>query len=148
MIVVFVRHGAPRNNESDPELTSFGHRMSIETGQWLKNKGWVPSVCFSTKTRRTFQTAENLLLGCQVSLVINPFDMAEDVQVLDPIHALLTENLFAKVALVCCHQPLLEHLRLQYAPHGPPIRFATAFIMRYSEGQWICIDTWAGRVSY
>ena len=148
MIVAFVRHGAPRNNEKNPRLTSFGHRMSIEAGVWLKSKGFLPQSCWSTNTNRTLETAENILIGCEQTLSIQVLEMLEADMSLSQIKSIFVNEGSKKVLLFCCHQPLLESLRNNYAPDSPPIRFASALIMRYSDEGWFYIDAWPGRLSY
>ena len=148
MNVVFVRHGAVRGNEVDPALTSYGHRMSIEVGAWLKSKECLPESFWSTPTKRTLQTAENILIGCGLKRPINSLEMTEFELSLEQIKKILSLNSGIMTCLFCCHQPLMEKLRNQYAPNSPPIRFASALIMRYSEGAWVYKDAWPGRHSY
>ena len=148
MLVAFVRHGAVRSSQQDPELTSMGHRMSLEVGRWLKSKAFLPDVVWSTKTRRTFQTAENIILGNESNLTVNLIDMEEFELNFDRITSLFIQDSSFKTALFCGHQPLLEHLRTRFAPKSPPIRFASALIMRYSKGDWFYKDAWPGRPNY
>ena len=148
MLVAFIRHGAVRSSQTDPELTSQGHRMSLDVGRWLKSKGYIPDICWSTKTRRTNQTAENIILGCESELTVKPIEMNEYDMNLDFLAKRIVQYPSAHVALFCCHQPLLEYLRQNFAPNSPPIRFASALIMRYSEGDWIFEDALPGRPNY
>jgi phosphohistidine phosphatase SixA len=62
-VLVILRHAEPRRSESDPELTSFGHRMALEAGQWVASllPADVPVQVLHTATMRTRQTAENVL---------------------------------------------------------------------------------------
>ena len=62
-MLIILRHAEPRRGESDPELTSAGHRMAREAGGWVA--GLLPEGAttrvFHTPTHRTRQTAEALL---------------------------------------------------------------------------------------
>ena len=142
MLIAFVRHGAVRNSQTDPELTSLGHRMSLEAGRWLKSNGYIPDVCWSTNTRRTVQTAANLILGCEKEIAVNTIEMNEFDLTLDFLTILISNNSDFKTGLFCCHQPLLENLRKNFAPNSPSIRFASALVMRYSDGDWQYADAW------
>lgn len=57
---VILRHAEPRRSESDPELTSAGHRMALDAAAWvvdtLPAEGSVQ--VHHTPTARTRQTAE------------------------------------------------------------------------------------------
>mgnify|MGYP000123490771 CR=1 FL=1 len=58
-MLVILRHAEPRRGESDPELTSAGHRMALEAGEWVLARlpGAAPVRILHTPTARTRQTA-------------------------------------------------------------------------------------------
>lgn len=66
--IVYVRHGERSHIGKDDPLTENGRAMALSTGQWLKEKGLVPSRVIHTGTRRTLETAEQLLLGLGIQV--------------------------------------------------------------------------------
>ena len=62
MDLAFTRHGERRRGESDPALTSAGHRMAREAALWLQGQGFSPARIVATPTLRTEQTADEWAL--------------------------------------------------------------------------------------
>ena len=85
-MLIILRHAEPRQTELDPELTSFGHRMAGEAGDWVAGiLAAMPEVqLLHTPTNRTQQTATaiQIRLGDGASIASIP-QLPESLQDLD-----------------------------------------------------------------
>ena len=148
MKIVFIRHGARRSSESDPELTSQGRKMSFETGQWLGKKGHLPDAILSTPTQRTQQTAAECLLGCDKGLSIQSINIPEQWEEwLDFLEEL--GDSFSNNLAIVGHHPTMYLLTKHYDVKVPGHHFASAVVLqKLANRQWNCIDSWPGRADF
>ena len=149
MKVVFVRHGERRSGESDPELTSWGRKMSTETGRWLQSQGLTPDQVIVTPTIRTQQTAEELLLVFSDRIPTREAWLPELMEDWEALMDSLEEEIPAEgVALLVGHHPTMDMLRRDLGPMPvtvPRGNFAAAGVLESSASGWRCIDAWPGR---
>lgn len=152
MVVVFIRHGEKRRTESDPELTSAGRRMSFETGRWLGEQGWVPSLILTTPTSRTRQTAEELQLALESTVPVEERDLPELSEDLADLLEVLVARRPALSVVVCVgHHPMMDVVKRQHPPAIPIPRtnFASAIALEISaEGAVQVLSAWPGRPSW
>lgn len=150
MRIAFVRHGEKRRGESDPALTSAGHRMATETGLWLRDLGLAPLLVLTTPTTRTRQTAEELRAVLPDAPLEERADLPEcrddwDVLV-DPLARRLGPT--AELLLVG-HHPTLHFLSDAFGPLPvavPRHHFAAALVLdRLAGGRWVITEAWPGR---
>ncbi len=151
MQVVYVRHGERRKGEADPELTSAGRRMALETGRWLAARGFSPSLIVHTPTARTRQTAEELALALSPAPVeihpATPESPRSWEALVQPFLARLGPE--GRLLLVG-HHPTLHFLIDTFGP--PPVaipraNFAAALVLERTLERWICTAAWPGRAA-
>jgi len=148
--VVFVRHGARRSTEADPALTSAGHQMAAETGDWLLSHRIVARRCLVTPTLRTRQTAEGLLGRLpELRAELVPFlpESRDDWDALVAQERPLVGD--HGVLLAVGHHPTLAFLLRCFgpAPVSVPLdHFATALVLDpIFTGSWAISAAWPGR---
>ena len=147
MKIVFIRHGAKRSSESDPELTSYGRKMAFETGQWLAKCGHIPHLIYSTSTLRTLQTAEECLFACELEIPIQSIDIPEQWEEWLDFLEKLGDDGPHNIAFVG-HHPTMHLLTAHYNLDVPNHHFASAIVLeKQTTKQWQCIDSWPGRAS-
>ena len=148
MVVVFTRHGEKRRGESDPELTSWGRRMALETGRWLLGQDIRPAVLLTTPTPRTRQTAEELALGLETDAPRHEPPLPEDEDGLSALLEALWSAHGPDGAVVCVgHHPTIDLLRQMYAfpVRVPEANGACAIVLSGQPGAWQCAAAWPGR---
>lgn len=152
MVVVFIRHGEKRRSESDPELTSAGRRMAFETGRWLGEQGWVPSLILTTPTARTRQTAEELQLALGAAVLVEERDLPElQEDLADLLEALAARRPALSVVVCVGHHPMMDLLKREHPPavEIPRTNFASAIALEVSaSGVVQAVSAWAGRPSW
>ncbi len=141
MHIIFVRHGARRSGESDPELTSWGRRMAAETGQWIGKQGIVLTAVRSTPTRRTQQTAAEITAALALEVAITHGEVPEELSawggLLDAGDALLLVG----------HHPTMDMLRHTFRLSVPRSNFASAVVLESTGAGWTVVSSWPGRPS-
>ncbi|MFT5679111.1 MAG: phosphohistidine phosphatase [Myxococcota bacterium] len=145
MKVIFVRHGERRKGESDPELTSWGRRMSTETGHWIQAQGLTPDQVIVTPTMRTRQTVEEILLVFSAPIPIREAGLPELLEDWDALLETIPEK---GVALLVGHHPTMDMLRRELGPlpvSVPRGHFASAVVLEADGGSWRCAASWPGR---
>lgn len=151
MKVVFVRHGERRKGESDPELTSWGRRMSTETGRWLQSQGLTPDQVIMTPTMRTRQTAEEILLVFSAPIPTREAGLPELMEDWDALMDALAEEVpEGGVALLVGHHPTMDMLKRELGPTPvtvPRGNFAAAVVLESGGSGWRCTAAWPGRPS-
>lgn len=149
MRVVFVRHGQRNHIEPDPSLTSDGHRMARETGEWLSSHQIHPDLCLLTPTRRTRQTADALLEN-HPHVRRRPVDAlpegdAEWVRFVDSWGPRVGAH---GVLLLVGHHPSLHYLLTRFGPPPVPVplaNVAAALVLDpVFSGQWAISAAWPG----
>jgi len=149
MHIVFVRHGERRKGETDPELTSAGRRMAVETGRWIVSCDLTPTKMITTATRRTQQTVAELQYAfgqtIQSQLMTVP-DTSESWS--NFVSDLYNDNGPDGVIVVVGHHPTTALLKRIYGPFPSPIpiiNYASAVVLTHDAGVWRCSSCWAGR---
>ena len=145
MRMIFIRHGAKRSKGG--ELTSYGRKMSFQSGQWLSHNGYIPARGFHTPTARTQQTLEEVLLGCERTIQVQQIEIGENWQgwlaMLEKISKANTSDV-----VVVGHHPTTEMLAQHYNIRIPTQNFATAIVLqKSSDGLWSFIDSWQGQTA-
>ncbi len=149
MKVVFVRHGAKRNNEADPSLTFYGKKMSVETGEWLKKNGHLPDKVICSGKKRTKETAYELLNGCGRKLNVSSEDLPEEEDDWNDYLNLLSLMDEKETTLLVGHHPTMLMLIEQYGLEISIQNFASAVVLKkISNGVWECADSWPGKADY
>lgn len=147
MYIIFVRHGERRKGESDPELTSWGRRMSTETGAWLQEQGLRPDLVMVTPTMRTRQTAEEILLLFSAPIPTREAELP--MEDWDALRELLQGELPEDgTALLVGHHPTMDMLKNQFSPLStivPRANFASAVVLQSGASGWRCTAAWPGR---
>ena len=147
MRIVFIRHGAKRSSEADPELTSYGRKMAFETGKWLLKSGYAPQFIYSTATARTSQTAEECLLACGREIPIHTMDIPEQWEEWLDFLEKLGDDCPPNITFVG-HHPTMHLLIAHYNIDVPNHHFASAVVLeKQTTKQWQCIDYWPGRAA-
>ena len=149
MKIVFVRHGERRKGESDPELTSWGRRMSTETGHWLQDQGLQPDLVWVTPTMRTRQTAEEIRLVFSAPIPTREAGLPELMEDWDALEDALSAALpEGGVALLVGHHPTMDMIKQEFGPlpvNVPRGNFAAAAVLESADGRWTCTAAWPGR---
>lgn len=151
MRVVFVRHGAPRTSEADPSLTSEGRSMASEAGEWLFHNAIMADWCLLTPTRRTRETAEEVLERWpHVRQQVVP-ELPETASTWDRLVAAWEPRLGDHgVLLLVGHHPTQEFLLAHFGPPPvPPLPggyAATIVVDRVFTGAWTITGAWPGRL--
>lgn len=149
MKIVFVRHGERRKGESDPELTSWGRRMSTETGRWVQEQGLTPDLVWVTPTMRTRQTAEEILLVFSAPIPTREAGLPELMEDWDALVESLAERVPEDgVALLVGHHPTMDMIKRELGPipvSVPRGNFASAVVLQSVDGGWRCTASWPGR---
>lgn len=150
MYIIFARHGERRKGESDPELTSWGRRMSTETGHWLQEQGLRPDLVLVTPTKRTRQTAEEILLPFSAPIPtretgLPTWQTEKWDELVVSLQAELPED---GVALLVGHHPTMDMIKHKFGslpttvPRG---NFASAVVLQSGSSGWQCTAAWPGR---
>lgn len=150
MRVVFVRHGARRGNDLDPPLTSAGHRMAAETGEWLAFHQVMPDHCLVTPTARTRETADNLLAQVphvrQQVVPSLPESLGEWSSLVRTWGPRIGDH---GVLLLVGHHPSLSFLLQAFGPPPEPVplgNFAACVVVDpIFTGAWVISAAWPGR---
>lgn len=150
MRVVFTRHGAPMSLGSDPSLSDAGVEMVADLSTWLVDNGIVADHCLLTGTRRTRETADELLrpmphVRKQVvpSLPETPEAWEQLVRYWEPrigSHGVL---------FLVGHHPTVELLLSLHGPPAAPVQrgaYAVCLVLdRIFTGSWVITGAWPGR---
>ena len=159
-MLVILRHAEPRQTALDPELTSFGHRMAGEAGEWVAGLlATTPGVLLlHTPTNRTQQTAvavkERLTEGASIASIGQLPESLEDLDILaDRLsnrHPELPARPLPPTVLIGHHTTLVglaRDLRLgpaQLHPRNHAAGLALARDPTQPHG-WRVVDCWPGR---
>ena len=150
MRVVFARHGEQQRGELDPALTSAGHRMAQETGEWLAGHGVLPDHCLVTPTTRTRETAKILLQHLphvrRQEVPSLPESLSEWRALVDAWGPRIGDH---GVLLLVGHHPSLGLLLDAFGPPPEPVprgNFAACLVLdRLFTGTWAISAAWQGR---
>ena len=151
MHIVFVRHGEKRRGESDPELTSWGRRMSTETARWIQRQGLTPTLLWHTPTARTRQTAEEIRLVFSAPAAHQEAGLPELIEDWERLVETLEAQQSADAVVVLVgHHPTMDMLVRELGP--PPVavprgNFASAVVLQPGASGWQCTASWPGRAS-
>ena len=151
MRVAFVRHGERRKGEADPELTSFGVRMVSETGAWLRQQQFIPTIVQTTNTKRTQQTTD-LLIHDLSNITQETIEDAPELQRdWERWWETLDRGKEDADILLVGHHPTMEMLLQCYGPAPCSFskrNFAVALILQTNaDGGYTITHAWPGRTS-
>lgn len=151
MRIIFIRHGERRKGETDPALTSAGHRMAREAALWMRDQGIQPTRILHTPTRRTRQTAD------EIGLVFPAAERSErpespEVEVdWNQLVAALEGQAGAEAPLALVgHHPTIDLLLRAFGPAPTPVprqNFASVLVVDRTARGWTIAAAWPGRAS-
>ncbi len=148
MKIAFVRHGAKRKSEVDPELTSFGHEMTLKTGKWLQGQFKSTPRLIATPTNRTIQTAQNIaeVLGIKSDILKQkiPADWKK-FQIY--VNECLKNNNNLCIILVG-HHPTMEMLIAKFDLSIPRHHFSSAVVLEMENKKLNCTQHWIGQADF
>jgi len=159
-MLVILRHAEPRRGEADPELTSAGHRMALEAGEWVSAR--LPSTgpvrILHTPTARTRQTAEGvhhwLAARASLDLIDALPETIDDLEILadriSGVRAGLPIPPLPPTVLVGHHTTLVALAReLHPPPTGlNPRHYSAGLAIERKRGTlcgWSVVSVWPGR---
>lgn len=150
MRVVFARHGEQQRGEVDPALTSAGHSMARETGEWMASHQLTPGLCLVTETTRTRETADELLFAApQVqrrAVRSLPETLTEWGRLVETWSPQIGDQ---GVLLLVGHHPTLHFLLEAFGPPPQPVpmgNYAAGLVVdKLFTGSWAISAAWPGR---
>ena len=145
MRMIFIRHGAKRSGEGDPQLTSAGRKMSYELGKWLLSRGYLPKKAYRSSTKRTEETLEEVMFACNTKLDVISTEIPEFwddwLNFLEGVSQSTNSDF-----IIAGHHPTVEMLIDKYNISIPPRNFASAIVLKKCSNRlWNYIDSWQGR---
>jgi phosphohistidine phosphatase SixA len=126
--------------------------MAFETGRWLVDQGWVPSLILTTPTARTRQTTEELQLALGAAVLVEERGLPELLgDLADLLEALAARRPALSVVVCVGHHPMMDLLKREHPPavEIPRTNFASAIALEVSApGVVQAVSAWAGRPSW
>ena len=148
MKIAFVRHGAKRKCENDPELTSLGHNMALKTGQWLHSQFESTPLLISTATNRTIQTAQDIAEVLGVNGDILKQKIPADWKKFQIYVNECIKNNNNLCIIIVGHHPTMEMLIAKFHLPIPRHHFSSAVILEMENKKWICTQYWIGQADF
>jgi phosphohistidine phosphatase SixA len=145
MKLFFLRHGAKRKNEIDPNLTSRGKKMAFSAGQWVKTLLQSKPVVITTPTVRTEQSAKEICLVLQEELTILKQTIPSDWNSFERYVIGIYEQSHTTSIILVGHHPTMEMLISKFNLPIPPQNFSSGVLLEKQHKSWKCEHYWLGQ---
>ena len=145
MTLAFVRHGAKRRQDDNPELTSLGHRMAYSAGIWLKKHVHKSPVLISTPTIRTVQSAKNIKLALEESMDIIEQNIPSDWNSFQRYVIDIFNTYQNNYIILVGHHPTMEMLITKFSLPIPRHHFSSGVLLEKDSLSWKCAHYWIGQ---
>jgi phosphohistidine phosphatase SixA len=145
MKLIFVRHGAKRNDDPDPALTSLGRKMAFSSGRWIEKHINSDPILISTPTIRTIQSANEICLALERELSILKQNIPSDWNSFER-HVIDTYETYQNNLIILVgHHPTMEMLISKFSLPIPPQNFSSGVLLEKEHASWKCDHYWLGQ---